>query len=82
VCVCVCVCARARRSDACNLVPSQKDTVEISLEPLESEQLVFARTMARKVWVNEGSLNDIKYLCFSSAQTLSGYRVLGRFNMI
>jgi hypothetical protein len=36
LCVCVCVC----RSDACNLVPSQKDTVEISLEPLESEQFV------------------------------------------
>ena len=40
VCVCVCMCVRVRRSDACNLVRSQKDTVEISLEPLESEQFV------------------------------------------
>jgi len=49
LCVCVCVCARARRSDACNLVPSQKDTVEISLEPLESEQFVCQNNGSKSV---------------------------------
>lgn len=45
LCVCVCV----RRSDACNLVPSQKDTVEISLEPLESEQFVCQNNRSKSV---------------------------------
>jgi len=49
VCVFVCVCMRARRSDACNLVPSQKDTAEISLEPLESEQFVCQNNGSKSV---------------------------------
>jgi len=49
VCVCVCVCVCSRRSDACNLVRSQKDTVEISLEPLESEQFVCQNNGSKSV---------------------------------
>ena len=38
-----------RRSDACNLVPSHIDTVEISLEPLLSEQFVRQNNGSKRV---------------------------------